>query len=60
MSQPWTALFSITGQAVLEMNLAGVTQSQADHPPAAEASSRISTGPCRSRATGARAARRGR
>jgi len=39
MSQPWTALFSITGQAVLEMNLAGVTQSLADHPPAAEVNS---------------------
>lgn len=39
MSQPWTALFMINGQAVMEKNLTDVTQSQADHSPAANVNS---------------------
>lgn len=34
MSQPWTALFTINRQVLMERNLADVTQSQADRAPA--------------------------
>jgi uncharacterized damage-inducible protein DinB len=34
MSQPWTDLFTINRQVLMERNLAGVTQSQADRAPA--------------------------
>ncbi|HEY3271151.1 MAG TPA: DinB family protein [Geothrix sp.] len=33
MSQPWTTLFSIDRDVLMEKNLAAVTQSQADRPP---------------------------
>ncbi|HJV90318.1 MAG TPA: DinB family protein [Holophagaceae bacterium] len=35
MSQPWTTLFMLNRQILLERNLADVTQSQADQPPSA-------------------------
>jgi len=34
MSQPWTTLFSLNRQVLMERNLADLTQSQADQPPA--------------------------
>lgn len=34
MSRPWTALFSINRQILMERNLADITQRQADDPPA--------------------------
>ncbi len=34
MSQPWTTLFTLNRQVLLARNLAGVTQEQADRPPA--------------------------
>lgn len=34
MSQPWTTLFTINRQVLMEKNLADVTQGQADGPPA--------------------------
>lgn len=34
MSQPWTTLFSLNRQVLMEKNLTGITQSQADLPPA--------------------------
>ncbi|GLH74745.1 hypothetical protein GETHLI_32470 [Geothrix limicola] len=39
MSQPWTALFGIHRDVLLEKNLADVTQSQADQPPADDVNS---------------------
>jgi uncharacterized damage-inducible protein DinB len=34
MSQPWSALFLLNSQALMGLNLADVTQDQADRPPA--------------------------
>jgi uncharacterized damage-inducible protein DinB len=34
MAQPWTTLFSLNRQVLMERNLADITQSQADQPPA--------------------------
>jgi uncharacterized damage-inducible protein DinB len=34
MSQPWSTLFSLNRQVLMEKNLADITQSQADRPPA--------------------------
>lgn len=39
MSQPWTALFTISRQFYMEKNLDGITQDQADNPPAARVNS---------------------
>lgn len=39
MSQPWTALFSINRDFLLEKNLADVPQNQADRPPADDVNS---------------------
>lgn len=39
MSHPWTTLFMINRQILMERNLADVTQSQADRPPAASVNS---------------------
>ena len=33
MSQPWTTLFSLNREVLLEKNLADITQNQADQPP---------------------------
>jgi len=39
MSQPWTTLFSLNRQILMEKNLTDVTQSQADQPPASHVNS---------------------
>ena len=39
MSQPWTALFNINRDVLLEKNLADITQSQADRPPSDDVNS---------------------